>query len=107
MYQCWRCKGETPNIKPDYFTEYYPGIYPDKYTSLCDKCSDELDEEREFENEQTNDNITCPACGYEFQDDECSYYKSDGEEYKCKECGAWFEITANHSIDFTTKRIKK
>lgn len=110
MYECWRCKGETPNRVQDILYRLNPikyEKYKDNYSSLCDKCDEELNVEHEFENEQTNDYITCPACGFEFDCYDCTnYYESEGEEVECEVCNAKYEVTAVHTVEFTTKRIK-
>ena len=105
MYKCWRCKGDTPNIRKIYLSKMYSGKYPEEYTSLCDKCNSKLDKEIEFENEQHDDDIICPACLTSFQDDG-TFYESNEEKYQCEFCGAWFKITAEHGVTYTTKRVK-
>jgi DNA-directed RNA polymerase subunit RPC12/RpoP len=108
MYKCWRCEGETPKIRKTYLAKKYPEKYGYQTTSLCDKCSKELEEEIEWENEDTNNNIVCPACGYEMDDYSCyEYYEASVEEIECEECNEHFQVNANHSVTFTTKRIRK
>jgi DNA-directed RNA polymerase subunit RPC12/RpoP len=107
MYTCWRCKGETPNRRLEYLSEKYPEKYPERYISTCDKCSDELVEEDEFENKQCDSDIVCPACLKSFQPDDGYGYDADGEEVQCEYCGEWYSLTAEHSVEFITKRIRK
>jgi uncharacterized protein YbaR (Trm112 family) len=107
MYTCWRCKGETPNIRKEYLSETYPDKYPEKFISTCDKCKDELSVESEFENEQIDNEIICPACLKSFES-ECGYgYEYDEEIVACDFCGEWYSLTAEHSVSFTTKRVHK
>jgi len=107
MYICWRCEGETPNIRKTYLSERYPDKYPEQFTSTCDKCIDEMNDKSEFENEQIDDEITCPACLKSFQSDDGYGYDADDEEVQCDYCGEWYSLTAEHSVSFRTKRIKK
>lgn len=107
MNTCWRCKGETPNIRKTYLSENYPERYPEQFTSTCDKCIEEINGESDFENEQRDDEIICPACLESFQPDDGYGYDANEEKVKCDYCGEWYELTAEHSVSFITRRIKK
>lgn len=48
--------------------------------------------------------ITCPYCNLEFEEC-CEYYESSSEKVECPRCDNVFEVTAEHSVTFTTRRL--
>jgi hypothetical protein len=51
----------------------------------------------------SNDEITCPYCKATIESD-CDDYECDGAERECHDCGNNFELTAVHSVTWTTTR---
>jgi hypothetical protein len=109
MNKCDRCDNMTDNevLISSYMSKEYIEKYGDKAKRVCDECEEKADAEIEWENEQDNDYPTCPACGFFSDYIEPEEYNLDNEETICHECGESYVVTANHSISFTTKRIKK
>jgi uncharacterized Zn-finger protein len=48
------------------------------------------------------DEITCPYCGHKFSDR--WEYQDDGE-IDCESCEKTFNLTVNHSVDYTTSKL--
>jgi DNA-directed RNA polymerase subunit RPC12/RpoP len=53
---------------------------------------------------QSDDEIVCPYCGSFFPDYDGTYSESNCDEIECDECGKTFEVTADITITYTTKR---
>lgn len=50
-----------------------------------------------------NDNIKCPHCNLEFDDDH-DYYEADLKDIECPRCDNTFTVTAEHSVSFTCQK---
>ena len=51
------------------------------------------------------DLIVCPHCGYEFEDSWEMCPDSQPAEYDCEHCEGAFRVTADISVNYTTKKI--
>jgi protein-arginine kinase activator protein McsA len=108
MYKCEECGKDTENFEKwilppktqREFEELGEGY------SICDECIKKGEEEEEFANEQwQKDNITCPACGYEYTDS--WEFDEDDDEVICQSCEATFALIINREVTYSTRRIKK
>jgi hypothetical protein len=63
-------------------------------------CEEEIERHKEHE-------ITCPYCGYEFQDSWDYGLKDDGDEIieDCPECGKNFHVSFCVDVNYTTKGL--
>lgn len=50
------------------------------------------------------DEIVCPYCGYEFSES-YEYHGDDGQEVQCHHCDKHFELSVDHRVTFSTRRI--
>jgi len=53
---------------------------------------------------KSTDEIVCPYCGIKFSDS-WEYHDSDGEVISCQVCDKQFNLTIDHSVDYTTSKI--
>ena len=109
MKKCDTCDNMTDNIW--LLSGCMDAKFIEKYGDIthitCDDCMRKEAIRIGWENKQTNDYPTCPACGY--CTNHCESYEYDRYNFdeQCQECGEWYVVTANHTVTFTTKRIRK
>lgn len=48
--------------------------------------------------------VTCPYCNLKLEESH-KYYESSSEKVECPRCDNVFEVTAEHSVTFTTRRL--
>lgn len=100
-YYCQKCGKEI-------------GYFDAKYgTGLCYSCNKERTQDELAENLKSDevtetsceDNIVCPYCGCQIEDD-CGEFSSAGSgTYECPDCGKEFNFEADVSVTFSTYRI--
>jgi DNA-directed RNA polymerase subunit RPC12/RpoP len=55
------------------------------------------------------DRIVCPHCGGTFEHDNIQYVDLNGKpmEYDCEHCEKPFEVTADITVYYTTRKLKE
>lgn len=72
--------------------------------SFCDDCRQKNLLKTKWENEQfLQEEITCPWCGYK-EPDSWEFGEGFDDSYECSRCGKRFEVEADVTVEYTSKR---